>query len=373
MESLDWEETGVDGVQVREFGRSDVQLFRLRHGGLEMEATNWGCVIRTLKVPDRNVQFAKLHAASNKSTHWLSATGNTADIVLGLDELTPYTDGSVPYFGAIVGRVANRIAKGKFTLGGVEYILHINNGPNSLHGGKAGFDKRVWQAEPFKAEQGVGVRLKYTSKDGEEGYPGTVETTVEYILQEGQELAVHMRATTDKATPINLAQHSYFNLAGHDAGDILKHELEIKASGYTPVDGTLIPLGHVANVEGTLFDFRTKHIIGNTLAKLHDGYDHNYALDGEAGSMRHVATVSESISGRVMELHTTAPGMQFYTGNFLDGSAKGKGGARYSENAALCLETQGYPDAVNQPSFPSVLVRPGETYQHDMLYRFSTL
>jgi aldose 1-epimerase len=333
-----------------------VSLFTLTNSkGMTVKITNYGGTITELHVPDKN--------------------GNTADVMLGFDKLDGYLKAS-PYFGCIVGRVANRIAGGKFTLEGKEYTLAKNNGPNALHGGKKGFDKVVWKAEPFKAENGVGVELRYVSKDGEEGYPGNLSVTVRYTLSDDNSLRIDYKATTDKATPVNLTNHSYFNLAGHAAGTVLGHEVLIAADEYTPVDKTLIPTGKIAPVKDTPLDFTKLTPVGKRIDQIKAdpvGYDHNFVLRRvKRAGPRLAARVVEPKSGRVMEVLTTEPGVQFYTGNFLDGKARGKGGAAYRQYAGLCLETQHFPDAVHHKNFPSVILEPGKTFTSTTVYRFST-
>jgi aldose 1-epimerase len=338
----------------------NAQLFTLRNAhGIEVQLTNYGGIITSLKTPDR--------------------VGRFSDIVLGYDNLAAYVANS-PYFGAIVGRYANRIARGHFTLDGATYTLAINNGPNSLHGGLRGFDKVVWKARPFQNQEGQGVTLDYTSPDSEEGYPGTLRAVVTYTLTPDDRLIVDYQATTDKATPVNLSQHSYWNLAGNASRDILGHVLTINADATTPVDSTLIPTGEIAPVEGTPFDFRTPTAIGarvdqrqNTQIRYGNGYDHNWVLNrGGAGSEALVlaARVVEPSSGRTMEISTTEPGLQFYSGNFLDGSITGKGGAVYRFRYGLALETQHYPDSPNHANFPSTIVRPAQQYRSRTVFRF---
>ena len=336
------------------------QLFTLKNAhGIEVQFTNYGGIITSLKIPDR--------------------AGRFADIVLGYDNLAAYVANS-PYFGAIVGRYANRIARGHFTLDGATYTLAVNNGPNSLHGGLRGFDKVVWNARPFRNQEGQGVTLDYTSPNGEEGYPGTVHATVTYTLTPDDRLIVDYLATTDKATPINLSQHSYWNLAGNASRDILGHVLTINADATTPVDSTLIPTGEIALVDGTPFDFRTPTAIGarvenraNTQIRYGNGYDHNWVLNrGGAGAdaLVFAARVVEPTSGRTMEITTTEPGLQFYSGNFLDGTITGKGGAVYKFRYGLALETQHYPDSPNHPNFPSTILQPGQQYRSRTVFKF---
>jgi aldose 1-epimerase len=311
----------------------------------------YGAIVTELQVPDRN--------------------GKLGDIVLGFDNLSQYLE-KHPYFGAAIGRVANRIAQGKFTLDGKSYTLALNDGPNHLHGGLKGFDKVVWKAEPVKAENGVAVKFSYTSPDGEEGYPGNLSVTVTYTLTDNNELKIDYTATTDKATPVNLTNHSYFNLAG--AGDILGHELMLAADQFTPVDETLIPTGEIKAVKGTPMDFTKSMAIGSRMDQLTNkprGYDHNYVLNSGGKKLALAARVYEPKTGRVMEIQTTEPGIQFYSGNFLDGTLKGKGGAIYKQYAAFCLETDHFPDSANRASFPSVILRPGQTYTQTTLHTFS--
>jgi aldose 1-epimerase len=335
-----------DGAQVDEY--------TLTNGnGMTIKVINYGGIVTELHVPDKN--------------------GKVADVCLGCSNLEEYIEGH-PFFGAIAGRVANRIAKGKFTLDGKEYILATNNGPNHLHGGKVGFDKRVWKVEPADLgdRNAKGVVLQYMSKDGEEGYPGNLEVKITYILTDKNEWQIQYEATTDKATPINLTQHCYFNLAGHDSGTILDHILQINGDKYTPTDDTLIPTGKIEPVKGTPFDFTTPTPIGKRIREIKadpQGYDLNYVLK-ESKNLRTAATVTDPKSGRTMTVSTTQPGVQLYTGNFLDGKQKGKGGVKYKQYAGFCLETQHYPDSINHPNFPSVVLKPGETYRQTTVYAF---
>ena len=299
------------------------------------------------------------------------------DVVLGMPDVDGYLTKS-PYFGAVAGRYANRIAHGRFTLDGKTYTLATNNGPNHLHGGVKGFDKVIWNAVPGDSADGVSVTLTRTSPDGEEGYPGNLQATVRYTLTDKNELAIEYRATTDKATPVNLTQHSYFNLAA-DSGDVLGHELTIHASRYTPVDATLIPTGELAPVQGTPFDFQKATAIGarigadNAQLKNGGGYDHNWVLDRKGPGLQPAARLVDPKSGRTLEVATTEPGLQFYSGNFLDGSITGKGGRVYKHRTGLCLETQHYPDSPNHPSFPSTILQPGQTYSSKTVFTFGIL
>lgn len=329
------------------------QVFELKKGDLQLKVTNWGATITSLQVPDAN--------------------GNLADVVLGFDSLTPYMDGSSLYFGCIVGRVANRIKNGGFTLSGQHYSLPINNGPNTLHGGKIGFDKVVWKVEERKDGENPSVKFSYHSHDGEQGFPGDLDVSATYTLSGNLELRLDMEAVPrNKPTPVSLAQHTYWNLAGHNSGDILDHSVQIWGSHVTPVDENLIPTGELLPIKGTPFDFTNEKIVGSTISEVPGGYDHNYVLDcGESmDGLKHAIKVEDPSSSRVLDLWTNAPGMQFYTGNFLDGVV-GKGGAVYGKHAGLCLETQGFPNAVNQANFPSIIVSPGEVYRHTMVYKFS--
>jgi aldose 1-epimerase len=321
--------------------------------------TNYGGIITSIRTPDR--------------------AGKLDDIVLGYDSLSGYLRSS-PYFGAIVGRYGNRIAGGKFTLDGQTYTLAVNNGPNSLHGGLRGFDKVLWDATPFRNASGSGFTLDYTSKDMEEGYPGTLVTRVTYTLTDDDKLIVDYHATTDKATPVNLTQHTYWNLAGDGSRDILGHELTLYADSMTPVDTTLIPTGVIAPVAGTPFDFRTSTAIGarieqrdNQQIRFGGGYDHNFVLNraGKAAdALVHAARVVEPTTGRTLDVYSTEPGIQFYSGNFLDGSITGKAGHVYRHRYGLALETQHYPDSPNHPNFPSTILRPGQTYRSQTVFAF---
>jgi aldose 1-epimerase len=331
-----------------------VERFRLTNaGGMTVEAIGYGGIITSIRVPDRD--------------------GRMDDVVLGFDTLEGCL-GEHPFFGAIIGRYGNRIGAGTFTLDGQTYTLAKNNGPNHLHGGEQGFDKVLWQAEPVAGQNAIAFTR--TSPDGEEGYPGNLAVRVTYTLTDRNELIVEYHATTDRATPINLTQHSYFNLAGHASGDILRHELMLNADRYTPVSDTLIPTGELATVEGTPFDFRKPTAIGARINEAHPqiknglGYDHNWVLNGTPGELRLAARVVEPATGRTLEVATTEPGIQFYSGNFLDGSITGKGGAVYRHRTGFCLETQHFPDSPNQPAFPSTILRPGEEYRTRTVFTF---
>jgi aldose 1-epimerase len=339
-----------------------VEVFTLTNtNGLEVRAMTYGGIILSLKVPDR--------------------LGALDDVVLGYDNLDGYLE-ETPYFGALIGRYGNRIAGGRFTLDGTTYPLAVNNGANHLHGGDRGFDKVVWDATPVASDEGVAVRFSRVSPDGEEGYPGTLSVQVTYTLTDDNELIFDYQATTDAGTPVNLTQHSYFNLAGHGNADILGHRLTLNASRYTPVDAGLIPTGRLAPVEGTPFDFRTPHAIGERIADGDDqialggGYDHNFVLDREGvapGALVLAARVEEPVSGRFMEIRTTEPGVQFYSGNFLDGSLTGKAGVVYAHRTGFCLEAQHFPDSPNQPAFPSTILRPGDEYRSRTVLTFGVM
>jgi len=343
-----------DGASVEEFTLTNAH-------GIEVRAITYGAIITVIRTPDRS--------------------GKLADIVFGFDSLEGYLAQS-PYFGAIVGRFANRIAHGQFSLDGVTYHLATNNGPNSLHGGLRGFDKVLWTAEPVQSDSDAGVVFHYLSPNGEEGYPGNVDVRVTYMLTPRDELVVDYTATTDKATPLNLSQHSYWNLHGDGKGDILDHVLTLDASAYTPVDSTLIPTGQIAAVAGTPFDFRSPTAIGarieqpNKQLRFGKGYDHNWVLDRPAGggtALVRAARLVDSTSGRTLEISTSEPGIQFYSGNFLDGTITGKHGVVYGHRAALCLETQHFPDSPNHPNFPSTILRPGETFRSRTVFVFGVL
>jgi aldose 1-epimerase len=330
----------------------EVHLYTLTNSnGMRVKLTDYGATTVSVEVPDSD--------------------GNVADVTLGYDTLEGWL-GNTSYFGATVGRYANRIAGGTFELGGKTYTLATNDGDNHLHGGEKGFDKHLWDAEIVQTDDGAGVQFTRTSPDGEEGYPGTLQVTVLYSLTEDNEFKAEFTATTDKPTVVNLAHHTYWNLRGPAAGDVLGHELMLNADKYTPVDEGLIPTGELKAVEGTPFDFTEAKPIGKEIGKVKGGYDHNFVLNGyEPGKVRLAARVTEPATGRVMEIHTDQPGIQFYSGNFLDGTITGKGGVAYERHDGFCLETQHYPDSPNQPDFPSVTLKPGETYKHVMIHAFS--
>lgn len=336
-----------------------VELYLLTNkNGIEAAITNYGGAVVSLKVPDRS--------------------GKLGDVVLGYDSVDGYVSDK-SYFGAIIGRYGNRIGHAQFSIDGKTYTLAKNNGENSLHGGIKGFNKAVWSAKPIASKGGQALELTYLSKDGEEGFPGNLHVRVVYTLTDSNELKIDYSATTDKKTVVNLTNHSYFNLAGPGSGDILGHVLMIEADKFTPVDSTLIPTGELRDVEGTPFDFRKATAIGARIdskdeqIKLGGGYDHNFVLRRNMGDpISLAARVVEPTTGRVLEVWTTEPGVQFYTGNFLDGSAHGKGGAAYPKRSAFCLETQHFPDSPNQPKFPSAVLSPGERYHTTTIYKFTT-
>jgi aldose 1-epimerase len=332
-------------------------LYTLKNAnGMEVQISNYGGTITNLTSPDKN--------------------GKYENITLACDSLSGYLKG-VPFFGALIGRYGNRIANGKFSLDGKEYSLAKNNGPNSLHGGVKGFDKVLWTATPQEGEEPQ-LKLNYTAADGEEGYPGKLEVEVVYTLQKDNSLKIDYKATTDKPTVVNLTNHTYFNLSGDMTKEILDHEVSIKADRYLPVNETLIPTGELKSVTGTVFDFSkpTKINLGINDAKdiqikYGKGYDHCWVFADSSSQLKDVATVYEPTSGRMMEVFTTEPAIQFYTGNFLDGTITGKGGTLYKYRSGLCLETQHYPDSPNQPKFPNTVLKPGETYQTTTVYKFS--
>ena len=344
-----------DYVEKTSFGRlpdgSEVERYTLRNAkGAVAKIITYGATLTELWMPDRS--------------------GKNADVVLGFDNFAGYA-GDHPYFGAIVGRYANRIAKGKFSLDGKEYSLFINNGPNSLHGGKVGFSRKIWKAEPLKLAHGAAVKFTYVSPDGEESYPGTLTVHVTYELTDDNALKITYHASTDKPTIANLTNHSYFNLSGAGSGDILKDVLQLNADRYTPVDDTMIPTGELKPVEGTPFDFRKPTAIGARSGNLPGiaGYDHNFIVNGESGKLRKAAEVSDPASGREMEVWTSEPAVQLYISLGLDGSNQGIGGA-YQKFGAFCLETQHYPDSPNHPEFPSTVVSPGKDFHSETIYKF---
>jgi len=334
----------------------EVALYTLTNAhGLVARVMTYGAILTELHVPDR--------------------AGHSADIVLGFDDVAGYVACS-PYFGATVGRVANRIKNARFELEGKAYALDANDGPHSLHGGLKGFDKVVWDARSSDGPSGPSVELTYVSPDGEEGFPGAVTVVTTYTLTHANELKVEMRATTDQTTIVNLVHHTYWNLGGHASGAVLGHQLQLHADDITPSDATLVPTGEVAPVAGTPFDFRSPKPIGRDLKAVGGkpvGYDHNFVVKGDPHTLRPVARVNDAESGRVMSLESDQPGVQFYSGNFLDGSVKGKGGAIYNQYGALCLESQRFPNSINVPAWKNeVVLRPGQTYGHTMIHRFTT-
>lgn len=336
-----------------------VELYTLRsNDGLVARVMTWGATLVELHVPD--------------------AAGTTADVILGFDDVAGYQSDANGYFGCTTGRVCNRIAKGRFTLNGQSYSLAINNDPNHLHGGvERSLDKVIWKAEPFAEDDRTGVHFRYHSPDGEEGYPGNLQVQVTYsVPADSNTVTIEYLATTDKATPVNLTNHAYFNLAGAGHATVLDHILQLNADHYTPVDETLIPTGAIDSVEGTPLDFRRPHVIGDRIASLVDtptlGYDHNFVLNSSAGELAQPAAVlTDPESGRRLEIRTTEPGIQFYSGNFLNGST-GKGQRSYPLRSALCLETQHFPDSVNQPDFPETILQPGQQFESTTILEFST-
>ncbi len=337
-----------------------VDLYTLTNSkGLVAKITNYGGIVTSLSVPDKN--------------------GKIEDVVLGHDSVEPYVKNNGPYFGCIVGRYGNRIAKGKFTLEGKTFTLAQNNGENSLHGGLKGFDKVLWTGEPKEGKDAASLVLRYVSKDGEEGFPGNLSVTVTYSLTEANELRIDYEATTDKVTIVNLTYHGYFNLDGAGVGDILGQVLTINADRFTPVDKGLIPTGELRPVKGSPMDFTKPTAVGARIDSKDEqivfggGYDHNWVLNRKGPGSSLAARVESPKTGRVMEIWTTEPGVQFYSGNFLDGTITGKGGKVYQKRFGLCLETQHYPDSPNQPSFPSTTLKPGETYKTSTIHRFSTV
>lgn len=349
-------------ITATSFGKTadgqNVQIYTLRNrNGMEARITNYGGIVVSLTAPDRDHKFA--------------------DVALGYNTLDDYMNPPFPYFGAIIGRYGNRIAKGRFTLNGVEYKLAVNNGENHLHGGLKGFDRVIWGAQQRNTAAGPALLLNYVSKDGEEGYPGNLRVTVLYTLTHKNELKIDYTASSDKDTVTNLTHHSYFNLAGEGNGDILDHRVVIRASRFVPTDAGSIPTGELKNVAGTPFDFLSAHTIGERInqddqqLKFGNGYDHTWVINGRMGVLRQAASVYEPTTGRVMEVWTTEPGVQFYTGNFLDGSRPGKSGKPYQRRTGFCLETQHYPDSPNRPNFPTTTLRKGAVYRSTTIYRFS--
>lgn len=332
----------------------DASLYTLTNeNGLEVKISDYGATITSILAPDRE--------------------GKPGDIVLGFDNVSGYQSDaylkSNPYFGATIGRFGNRIAKGKFSLNGEEYSLATNNGPNHLHGGNKGFDKVIWDAEPL--EQQNSIRFTYVSPDGEEGYPGTLTTVVTFSLTNENELKIDYKATTTKATPVNLTNHTYFNLAAGESEDALNHVVTLHADKYTVIDDAFIPTGENRDVTETPMNFRAPAVIGSRIDQVEGGYDHNYVLTKNSNDLELAATVYEPLSGRVLETFTTEPGVQFYTGNFLDGTLTGKKDTAYKKHYGFCLETQHFPDSPNQPDFPSTILSPAETFTSTTVYKFS--
>ena len=342
------------GITETPFGNYEGQAiteYTLTNGnGMQLSIINYGGTITKLTAPDKN--------------------GTMGDVVLGYDSLSGYLQKGNPYFGALIGRYGNRIGKAQFTLDGKTYNLDKNDGANSLHGGFKGYDKVVWTAE----KQGDNsLKLTYHSKDGEGGYPGNLDITVVYTLEADNSVKIDYTATTDKATPVNLTNHAYYNLSAGTDSTILDHELQLSADKYTPVDAGLIPTGEIADVKGSAFDFTTSKPVGRDIAQVKGGYDHNWVLNKNGNSLEKIGTLYHPKSGRVMDVYTTEPGIQFYSGNFLDGTLTNtKGGAKYVKHAALCLETQHFPDSPNKPNFPNTILKPGETYKTTTVYKFST-
>jgi aldose 1-epimerase len=354
VRSDEMEAAPIEQAPFGQYEGKEVQLYTLTNAhGLALKVMTYGAIVTELHVPDK--------------------TGKLADVVLGFEDLRGYLEGS-PYFGAMVGRVANRIRGAKFKLHGKEYELAANDPPHHLHGGTKGWDKAVWSARARESPDGPGVELTYVSKDGEEGYPGTVTATVTYTLTNADEFRIDMRATTDKSTVVNLAHHTYWNLGGHDSGPITAHELTLFAGQYTPGD-PVVPTGVIKTVKGTAFDFTTAKPVGKDLQAAGGkpvGFDHNWVVDGDPHALRPVARLKEPKSGRVLTLEADQPGVQFYSGNFLDGTLTGKG-ASYPQYAGLCLETQKFPNSINVPAWASeVILEPGQVYTHTMIHRFTT-
>ncbi|WP_336215347.1 aldose epimerase family protein [Nonomuraea sp. LPB2021202275-12-8] len=354
---------GGPGITKKQFGTlangKKIDIYTLRNStGMRVRILTYGGILQSIEVPDGGGEFA--------------------NVTLGFNNLSDYVKKS-PYFGCITGRYANRVAKGRFTLDGKTYQLATNDGPNHLHGGDKGFDKRVWKARPFKRHDSVGLVLSYTSPNGEESYPGTLRTTVVYTLTDDNQIRMDYRATTSRPTIVNLTNHAYFNLRGEGDGRILDHELQINASRYTPVDKTLIPTGKIARLGGTPLDFREPTAIGARISSTNQqivrggGYDHNYVLDGRGHGLEPAARVVEPDSGRVLEVITDQPGLQFYSGNFLDGTLRGTGGRLYPKRSGFALESQHFPDSPNHDDFPSTVLRPGDVYRTTTIYAFSTM
>jgi aldose 1-epimerase len=343
------------GITERNFGNYEgnpVAVYTITNpSGVKLSITNYGGTITEIITPDRD--------------------GNMGDVVLGYDSLSGFLQKSNPYFGSLVGRYGNRIANAKFTLDGNKYQLAANNNGNSLHGGNKGFDKVWWNIEKQPGDSSL--KLNYISRDGEEGYPGTLNVQIIYTLTADNAVKIDYTATTDKATPVNLTNHAYFNLSAGKDSTILNHQLELKADKYTPVNDQLIPTGALTNVKGTPMDFTTPKTIGKDIQQVKGGFDHNWVLTKTGAGLETAGSLYDSTSGRFMEVFTTEPGIQFYSGNFLDGTLTNtKKGQKYVKHAALCLETQHFPDSPNQPSFPTTILKPGETYRHTTVYKFST-
>ena len=352
---------GKTGIEKNSFGKTkggtEVFLYTLKnHNNVSVSITNYGGIITSIKVPDKN--------------------GNISDIVMGYDHVDGYIINNSPYFGALIGRYGNRIAKGKFSLDGVQHKLATNNGANHLHGGEKGFDKIVWTANELHGKDTVGLELTYISKDGEEGYPGNLNVKVNYTLNNRNELRIDYTATTDKKTIVNLTSHAYFNLKGAGVNTILDHQLKINADRFTPIDSTLISIGKIIPVENSPFDFRNFTKIGKRInskdeqIKFGLGYDHNFVLNGNTNQLKLAATVKEESTGRILEVFTTEPGIQFYSGNFLDGSIKGKNNIVYNYRSGFCLETQHFPDSPNHNNFPSTELEPQKVYNSTTIYKF---
>jgi aldose 1-epimerase len=341
------------GVEVIQWGEKDgkkVYLYTLTNKhNMQVKITNYGCIVTAWMAPDKN--------------------GKESNIILGFDSLERYT-AAVPFFGAVVGRYGNRIAKGQFTLDGTTYKLAANSGGNHLHGGTKGFDKRVWDVSPINANK-PSLKLHYISHDGEEGYPGNLDVTVTYTLTDKNELEIEYNATTDKATPVNLTNHSYFNLTGDVRNTILNHRLWIDADNYTPTDNGSIPTGEIKPVKGTPYDFTSSHKVGERIDSVRNGYDNNFVLNRKSSGLKRVALVSDEISGRRLEVYTTEPGLQFYSANFLSPSLKLSNGQPVNRRTALCLETQHFPDSPNHPNFPNTILRPGEKFRSLTKYKLS--